>query len=599
MHPSTPIKHTRVGSLQSQVNVLAPSTPASLKKTTKKSSNNTKTPKNSFLACSFNITDGSTDATPHMCPQMATDTISTPNAARSFAVFDVSPIVPAAPGAPLRRQGVANPRFAAFDSSLEFVRPTLHLTPLTRRLQFAAVYRRLAVSPPSPGSLSSSDSLSFPLAPPQSPSLSGFSGSSRSSPPRVVNQLTHDLSLCPQDEFVRWEASLALASGKLEATDSWVSKLCSPFSCESAVVSPVASSVNDPWSPHSFSTVTVASESPLAHRYRVPMVPTEQSCTLLGMLAGKRFLRFSSFLKQAYINTLHRDDPQHSLQTPDNLARTVALHKWITDIPTPATPSPVQARTGISPSPSLFSSPMSPMSPMSPSISIPSGSTDSLAFLSQDSSPVASPSIRSPLAASIRSEQYSPVVEVESSHNPNLTDALSKLKELIEAGPPVARSSLSPPVVSPDASPVVSSPPACSSSPLVSPAPRTRSPVELPTTHQSPADTRFVLPATRSLKRKLPLDASPPPHRGRPAVTRFEPPTPIFHFAPALPESVPSFPVDIPAMPGTFPTDLPTEVRLEPTMVSHSSTSSFLPWKAIGVAVGAFALGVAVSRYLF
>lgn len=52
-------------------------------------------------------------------------------------------------------------------------------------------------------------------------------------------------------------------------------------------------------------------------------------------------------------------------------------------------------------------------------------------------------------------------------------------------------------------------------------------------------------------------------------------------------------------MPGTFPTDLPTEIRLEPTTVTHSSTSPVLPWKAIGIAVGAFALGVAVSRYLF
>lgn len=597
MPPSTPIRHTCVGSLQSQVHVLAPYTPASLNKITKKSSKTTKPQKNSFLACSFNLTDGFTDATPHMRPQMATDTILTPNAARSFTVSDVSdvsPVAPAAPDAPLRRQGVAHPRFAAFDSSLEFVRPTLHLTPLTRRLQFAAVYRRLAVSPRSPGSLSSSDSLSFPLAPPQSPSLSGFSGSSRPSPPRFVNQLTHDLSLCPQDEFVRWKTSLALASGKLEATDTWVSNLASPLSCESAVVSPVASSVNDPWSPRSFSTVTVASDSPLAHRYRLPMVPTEQSCTLLGMLAGKRFLRFSSFLKQAYINTLHRDDPDHSLQTPDNLARTRSLHKWITDIPTPVTLSPVQARTSISPSPSLFSSPMSPMSPC---ISVPSGSsTDSLAFLSRDSSPVASPSARSPLAASIRSEQPSPVVEVDSPHNPNLTDALAKLKELIEAGPPVARSCPSSRVVSPVASPV-----GVSLSPLVSPALGTCSPVELPATHQSPADPRFVLPATRSLKRKLPLDASPPPppRRARPAVTRFEPPTPVFHFAPALPESVPSFPVDIPAMPGTFPTDLPTEIRLEPTAVTHSSASPVLPWKAIGIAVGAFALGVAVSRYLF
>ncbi|KAG8159428.1 hypothetical protein KVR01_011089 [Diaporthe batatas] len=502
---------------------------------------------------------------------MATDTISTPNAARSF-VSDVSdasvsslsvalsalsalcPTTPATPGAPLRRQGVAHPRFAAFDGSLEFVRPTLHLTPLTRRLQFAAVYRRLAVSTPSPASPGSSDS------------LSGFSGSCRPSPPRFVNQLTHDLSLCPQGELVRWESSLALDSGKLEAAGSWVSNLASPLSCESAVVSPVASSVNDPWSPRSLSTVTVASDSPLAGRHRLPMVPSQQSCTLLGMLAGKRFWRFSSFLKQAYINTLHRDDPQQSLQTPDNLTRTVALHKWITDIPTPVTPSPFQAPTAIGSCPSLFSSPMSPpvSSPMSPSLRFTSGSPDSLAFLSQPSSPVASPSTRSPLAASVRSEHPPPVVEAESPHNPNLTDALAKLKELIEAGPPVALSSPS-------------------SSPSVSPA----------------LSTRSALAATRSLKRKLPQDASPPPRRLRPAVTRFEAPTPVFHFAPALPESVPSFPVDVPAMPGTFPADFPTEIRLEPTTVTPSPTSSSLPWKTIGIAVGAFALGVAVSRYLF
>ncbi|POS76912.1 hypothetical protein DHEL01_v204688 [Diaporthe helianthi] len=352
---------------------------------------------------------------------MATHTISTPNT----------------PDAPLRRQGVAHPRFAAFDRSLEFVRPTLHLSPLTRRLPFAAVYRRLAVSAPSPGSPTSSASLSFSLPSPQkTPSLSGFSGSSRSSHTRPVNQLTHDLSLCPQDEVVRWEASLSLASGRLGATGSWLSDLPLPFSCEPAVVSPVASSVTDPWSPRSLSTVTVASDSPLAHRHRLPLdpAPGQQPCTLLGMLAGKRFLRFSSYLKQAYINTLHRDDPQHSLQTPDNLKRTVTVQNWITDIPTPAAPSPVQAPVSIYSSPSLFSS---PMSSMSPSISIPSDSLDSLAFLSEDWSPMASPCIRSPLVASILSEDPSPVVEqVASPHNPSLTDALAKLKELVEAGPP-------------------------------------------------------------------------------------------------------------------------------------------------------------------
>jgi hypothetical protein len=124
--------------------------------------------------------------------------------------------------------------------------------------------------------------------------------------------------------------------------------------------------------------------------------------------------------------------------------------------------------------------------------------------------------------------------------------------------------------------------------------------VELPTTHQYPADNHFVLPHTRSLKRKLPQDASPPPRRTRPAVTRFEPPTPVFHFAPALPGSIPLFPVDIPAMLGTFPTDLPTEIHPKPTPVTPSSTSSTVSWKAVaGIAVGAFALGVAVSRYLF
>lgn len=605
MRPSTPIKHTCVGSFtesgfqvpssisrhQTSSSIrssLSPHTPASLTKTPK-TIQNTKQSQKNFLSCSFTASP-STASTPHMRPQMATTSISTPKTRSFFASAVSSSASPTTPHAPLRRQGCAHPRFAAFDSSLEWVRPPLPLTPLTNRLQFAEVFRRLAASRHSPCSASSSStSLSFPLAP-ESPPLSCFSGSSRSTP----FQLTHSLDLCPQG-LARWEASRALESGMLETIESWVLDCPSPFSCESAVASPVASSVTDPWSPRSISTETVSSGSPLAHR--LPILPKEH--TLLGTLIGKRCWRFSSFLKRAYLNTLHRDDPHGILHTPDNVKRTEALHKWLTDIPTPVIPSPVQARS-LSSSPSLFSS-----SPMSPLIS--SSSSDSLSFLSRDSSPVASPSVRSPLAASVHPEQPSPVVD--SPQNPNLTDALLKLKLLLEAGPPVTRSS--PPSPSVASSVKFSFSPARSCAPSqdilsaphsVSPAIRTSSPVELPTTHQSPADTHFIPPPppTRSLKRKLPQDASPPPHRTRPAVTRFEPPTPVFLFSPALPESIPSFPIDTPAMPGTFPTDLPSEIHLKPTPVTPSNTTSSVSWKAVaGIAVGAFALGLAVSRYLF
>lgn len=617
MLPTTPIKHTCVGSFESQVNVLSPLTPrhhtfssyrpsssphipASLMKTPKKFQNKKQSPKNIHTRFFLPPRPSSSESTtsPHIGPQMAKTAISTPT--RSFlssALANLLPVTPSpnAPDAPLRRQGPSHPRFAALQTR-DWVRPPVPLTPLTRRLQFAAVYRRLAASTHSP----SSSPFSIPednradLAP-YSPLV--FSSSACSSPPHsLANQLPDDLC-SDRSGLISFNQFVDRHNEKQAAVGRWVDGTHSPFSCESAVVSPPASSVTDSWSARSTSIATVSSGSPLA--YRLPVLQREH--TLLGALAGKRVWRFSSTDKAAYLNGLHRDDPHNLLQTPDNVARTASFHKWIADIPTPDIPSPIHPHPGPSLSPSLFSS--SPLSshslfeetsarsspsPMSPS---PLQSSDSLAFRSQPS--LASPSPRRSPAASIRSEQASAPL-VKSPPSPTLTDALAKLKALVEAGPPspVARSP-TPVALSP--SPVARCPSVVARSPSPSPSP-------IPSPVAATVNARLVLsPPTRSLKRKLPQDASPPPRRTRPAVTRFEPPTPVFHFAPTLPESLPSFPIVLPAMPGAFPTDdMPTDLHLEPTPVTRSSTSSSVSWKAVaGIAAGAFALGLVVSRYLF
>lgn len=677
MSPSTPIKHTCVGSFESQVHVLtssmsrhqtfssfrsslSPHIPASLMKTPKTIQNKKQSPKNNHTRFFFSRPSSSESTTsPHTRPQMAANhAISTPT--RSFlssASANHLPVTPSvAPDAPLRRQGPSHPRFAAL-ATQDWVRPPVIRSPLTSRVQWAALYRRMAASPPSPCTSASS----VPSSPhadlaPYSPLVFSSPGSSRSTP--LANKLPDDLC-SDRSELIDFDEFVERHTTKQAAVGGWVFASHSPFSCESAVVSPLASSVTDSWSSRSTSIATVSSGSPFA--YRLPVLQREH--TLLGALVGKRVWRFSSADKEAYLNALHRDDPHNLLQTPDNVARTASLHKWIADIPTLHTPSLVQPHPSPSLSPSLFSpllsSPSLPPSPMSP---LPSDSSDSLAFLSPSdslaflsrsssessdslaflsrSSSAASPSPRRSPAASIRSEQTSSPV-VKSPHSPTLTDALAKLKALVEAGPrsPSARSpspvALSPSLVAPSPSPVALSPTPVTRSPptlndalatlkaLVEagpPSPVTRFPSPSPSPSPSPvvASTNAHLvppttlssspgiatvntlldppPVARSLKRKLPQDASPPPRRTRPAVTRFEPPTPVFHFAPTLPESLPSFPTALPAMPGAFPTDL----HLEPTPVTPSSTSSSVSWKAVaGIAAGAFALGLVVSRYLF
>lgn len=633
MLSTTSFKHTRVGPSGSQVNVLSslmsrhqtlsplrpllsPYMPASLMKTPKKFQNKKQSPKNNHTRFFFSCPSSSSESTtsPHIGPQMAkTAAISTPT--RSFsssALANLLPVTPSphapdAPDAPLRRQGPSHPRFAALQTR-DWVRPPVPLTPLTRRLQFAAVYRRIAAPAHSPSSSHCSVpadhhgdlALYSPLV---------FSSSACSRSPSLANELPDDLcsdrsGLISYNQFV---ANHFSKQAKRQAkVEGWLLDSHSPFSCESAVVSPLASSVADSWSARSTSIATVSSGSPLA--YRLPVL--KRGHTLLGALAGKRTWRLDSVDKEAFLNALHRDDPHNLLQTPDNVARTASFHKWIADIPTPDIPSVVQPHRSPSLSPSLFSDspfssaslaeeaspPLSP-SPMPPSPS-PSGSSDSFAFL-YESSPLASPSPRRLPAASIRSEQTcSPVAK--SPKSPTLTDALAKLKALVEAGPPspIARSptpiTRSPTPITRSPTPIARSPSIVTRSPSPSPSP-------IPPPVAATVDNHLVLSAPiRSLKRKLPQDASPPPRRTRPAVTRFEPPTPVFHFAPTLPESLPSFPIVLPAMPGAFPTDMPTDLHLEPTPVTRSPASSSVSWKAVaGIAAGAFALGLVVSRYLF
>lgn len=642
MLPSTPIKHSCVGPSLPQVPVLqslmsrhqtsssfrsslSPHIPASLMKTPKTFQNKKQSPKNNHTHSCFSraSTSASTTRSPHMMAlPMGNTAIYTPMTP-SFLSSDFAnhyPVTPSrnAPDAPRRRQGPSHPRFAALQTR-DWVRPPVPRSPLTSRLQFAEIYRRMTASTHSL-SLSSSDcapdSPHADLAP-YSPLVFSSSECSHSTP--LANQLPDDLcsdksGLIPFEEFVDRHNS------KQASVGHWVTATHTPYSCESAVVSPLASSVTDSWSSRSTSIATVSSGSPLA--YRLPVIQREH--TLLGALAGKRIFRFSSLDKQAYLNTLHRDDPHNHLQTPDNVARTASFHKWIADIPTPHIPSPTQPHYSPSLSPSLFSptlsspsiaeqaSPRLTPTPMSPSLS---DSSDSIAFL-YESSPLASPSLRRSPTASIRSEPTcSPVVK--SSPSPALTDALSKLKAIIDAGPPtsVAPSpsivAHSPSIVARSPSLVTRSPPPTLTDALAklkalvdagppSPIIRSPSPSSSPSPVVATVNARLVLsPPSRSLKRKLPQDASPPPRRTRPAVTRFEPPTPVFHFNPTLPESLPSFPIDTSAMPGAFPTDMPTDLRLEPTTVTPSPTSSSISWKAVaGIAVGAFALGLAVSRYL-
>lgn len=605
MLPATPI-HTRVGSFESKVQVLDSSIarhqlfsssrsslspiPASFKKSTKTIQNNKSQKKihaRSFVSLSSSYPESNTTS-PLIRHQMAA-AISTPKTlSASFSstvVSDLPPVTPSphAPDAPLRRQGPPHPRFAAF-ATQDWVRPSVPLSPLTRRLQFAEVYRRIAASTHSPR-YSASYAPDSPHA-----DLAAFSPLSFASSvcPRsltLANQLPD--GLCPQEIEDKVEDFLRYIDAKEAAVERYVLNTPFPFQCESAVVSPVASAITNSWSTPSTSIATVSSGSPFA--YRLPVLQREH--TLLGALAGKRVWRFSSADKEAYLNGLHRDDPHNLLQTPDNVARTESLHKWIHDIPTPYAPSPVQPHIDLYCSSPLLSSPSladqaSPLFSASPKPPSPCESADSLSFLDW-SSPPASPSIRRSPSASIRSEQASASI-VESPQPPTLTDALAKLKALVDAGPP------SPVARSPSPSPVVDFADAhLAPSPAPSPSP---SPVV------AAANTRLVLspPPARSLKRKLPQDTSPPPRRTRPAVTRFEPPTPVFHFAPALPESLPSFPVVLPAMPGAFPEDIPTNLRLEPTSVTRSSTASSISWKAVaGIAAGAFALGLAVSRFVF
>lgn len=620
MLPSTPT-HTRVGSFESKVQVLDSSIarhqlfsssrpslspiPASFKKSTKTIQNN-KTQKNiharSFVSLSSSYPESNTTS-PLIRHQMAA-AISTPKTlSPSFCstVFsDLPPVTPSpphAPDAPLRRQGPPHPRFAAF-ATQDWVRPSVPLSPLTRRLQFAEIYRRIAASTHSPR-YSASYAPDSPHADLAAFSPLSFASSVCPRSPTLANKLPD--GLCPQEIEDKVEDFLGYIDAKEAAVERYVLNTPFPFQCESAVVSPVASAITNSWSTPSTSIATVSSGSPFA--YRLPVLQREH--TLLGALAGKRVWRFSSADKEAYLNGLHRDDPHNLLQTPDNVARTESLHKWIADIPTPYTPSPVRPRLSpsfFSPLPSpLLSSPSladqaSTLLSASPKPPSPCESADSLSFLDWPSPP-ASPSIRRSPSASIRSEQASASI-VESSHTPTLTDALAKLKALVDAGPP------SPVTRSPSPSPVVDfadahlvPSPAPSASPSASPSP---SPSPSPVV--AAANTRLVLspPAARSLKRKLPEDASPPPRRTRPAVTRFEPPTAVFHFSPALPESLPSFPVVLPSMPGAFPEDIPTNLRLEPTSVTRSPTASSISWKAVaGIAVGAFALGLAVSRFVF
>lgn len=282
--------------------------------------------------------------------------------------------------------------------------------------------------------------------------------------------------------------------------------------------------------------------------------------------------------------------------TPEKQTRIASIHKWAANLPTPHALSPVQPHqqlqspsTSSSLSSSLFSSPRSPSplpSPLPP--------------------PHRSPSPRaSPVVA--------PITRRSPSTSDHLTDALSKLKALVEAGSP------SPVVRSPSPAPVVALSPVIPCSPVLSrtpspfvisipppPPPRVSSPVvssPAPSSSHSSVlshtPSPFTLsvplpPPTRSLKRKLPQDASPPPRRLGAPVFRFEPPS--LSFAPALPASLPSFPDALPAVPGAFPTNL----RFEPTPHSPSSPSSSVSWKAaVGIAAGTFALGFLVSRFLF
>ncbi|KUI57839.1 hypothetical protein VP1G_05160 [Cytospora mali] len=379
----------------------------------------------------------------------------------------------------------------------------------------------------------------------------------------------------------------------------------------------------------------MSSGSPLA--YRVPIVQRE--CNFISALVGKRLWRFSSADKEAYLNTLDRDDPDRLLQTPPT--RTASIHNWIADIPTPHTPLQVQPSRlrDLTPSPlssSLFayslgspkdldpqahglpvmspspeSSPVwlatpssqassdcwpfpprrsfagrtSPASSSGPSLSAASPSTQSSPVVHSSPAPAASPmSIASgPSPTTLRSLS---VVSPSSSPAPDnkLPAALSNLQALLNAG--------SPQLVSRSSPPVIHSSPTLHATPL-----RQATPVASPIIHHSPVVTRsLVPPRPRCRKRKLAVDASPAPVRSRPAVTRFEAPA-VSHFSPALPDSLPSLPRPGSSMPGSFP----TTIRFEPpTQVTPSASSSGFPWKTVtGIAVGAFALGCLATRYLF
>lgn len=590
--------------------------------------------------------------------QPATVTHSTPRQpACPVQLSTPPPVIRCAPDAPLRPQGCTTPRFEAL-SCANFVPPLNSPSSLSRRAFIqdgAACYSLLRhpISPlpvqhfvtrfplaplqpltplqpvgrfrsrfsptPSPSSsplchrqasLASIHSpIRFRLAHSPRPSES-FSRAKIPSQPLIPQSAP--TTLCPQDDDTRFHQWVIAEKARLAGIERWIP---SPDSCESAVSSPSASSIADSWSARSTSIATVSSGSPLA--YRVPII--QRQCNFLSALVGKRIWRFSSADKEAYLNTLDRDDPDRLLQTPPT--RTTSIHNWIADIPTPQTPPKQQ------PSRLKDLSPL--LSPLfSPFFSSSSGSSKDvdpqahgLAATSPPhrSSPVwhASPSSQSssdfwPIDSRFPLGRVSPASS--SSRSLSAASPSTQASPALQASPSSIASRPSPITlrsllaVSLSPLPVNKYPAALSSLQisLAAGSPQHSSSV-IHSSHASPLrDTAPVaLTATHSLastqprcrKRKLVADASPAPVRFRPAVTRFEPPI-ISRFSPVLPDSLPSFPHPCLSIPGSFPTAIHFKPRVHVT--PSNTPSPGFTWKTVaGIAVGGFALGCLATRYLF
>lgn len=503
--------------------------------------------------------------------------------------FTPSPITRYAPDAPVRPQGNTKPRLDALTCA-NFVPRSTSPSPLSLRallkngtISYSPLAVRQALAPLQPGphvrvlfpqrqaSLASTPS-PIQIRATHSPVPSESWSQVSTAPSPLVSQ-SMPFTLCPQDPEARfhdWVASLK----RREATlTHWIDSCHSPAACDPAVRSPSASSVADSWTARSTSIATLSSGSPLA--YRVPIV--EGQCNgFLSALVGKRIWRFSSADKEAYLNTLDRDDPQRLLQSPPS--RLTSIHSWMADIPSPHTPLRAQPSRlrDLSPTPSsLFSSPSSPLGG-------PTG------LVSQALGRLAT----TPPRDSPCSQASSDCWPFNSRSAPRRPSPASSSGTPLSAASPSA----SPSPVSPSASPspVVRSSPV----PLASPLAIAKQPSPI-TLRSLPAVALSSPPVARCSKRKLPADASPAPVRSRPAPVRFEVPAvpTVSRFCPALPEDLPSFPPPGPSMPGSFPTSL----HIEPTApATPSAPASGFPWKTVaGLAVGAFALGCLATRYLF